>query len=637
MHLCRFYLLALLLGLAALPSLAQTPKIAQMQQQLATAPADTNRVRLLSLLSWELMSHDLPAAMRYQRQALALAERLHYRQGQLHCLNSLGTIAFQSDNTLLATRYYQKALRLMNPARPRETRILTLTLLGMANIANVEDDYQEAEQYYRQVLGRLGQPGQPADPDDLAMVHNNLANLYKRWGNDGHAPDSARRLQEHYARLALAGHRRVGNPNDIAISLDVLADAHLTHQRYDSAAYYLEQGLKLARQTNNQYGQATILGHLAQTRLGQRRWAEAAALARQACAVARQLAQPEFEANGYDVLGQALYQLGDAGGAYRAIQAEQSLRDTLQTTAKRKALARLQVSFDTERKEGRIRELTQAQRLQQTEASRQRQRLWYLLAGLAIVAAGLAAVAVLALGLRRSRAQLARQNEALAAARVTQDQLYGLVAHDLRSPLVAFNGLADLLNHYVQHQDTARLAGLGSRIQQAAQGLSALLDNLLNWAMSQRGELRPFPQALPVAPLLAEAFALYHNAALAAEVSLSHEAPADLLLWADRDMTRTILRNLVGNALKATPAGGQVQLTAAGEAEAVELRVQDSGPGFPAAALAPAAELRLATPGGGAGLGLLLSRRFAQAQGGSLRLANAPVGGAFVILRLPRQ
>ena len=256
--------------------------------------------------------------------------------------------------------------------------------------------------------------------------------------------------------------------------------------------------------------------------------------------------------------------------------------------------------------------------------------------------------------LRRSRALLATQNAELAAqrntlaqqrdelaqARATQDRLYALIAHDLRSPVVAFTGLADLLNRYVAKNDTVRLAGLGGRIRQAAQHLSELLDNLLNWAVSQRGELTPQPRPLRATELLADIAALYQNAALAADVTLVTEAPEELLVQADADMTRTILRNLAGNALKATPAGGTVALRAErGGSGAVVLRVVDSGPGLTAENLLRLNEatptLRVAGRDSGAGLGLLLSRSFAEAQGGSLVLASGAAGGAEATLTLP--
>lgn len=168
-----------------------------------------------------------------------------------------------------------------------------------------------------------------------------------------------------------------------------------------------------------------------------------------------------------------------------------------------------------------MRSLTQRNQLQRVEAQKQRQHLLWLGALLLAVAGGLAVSGVLAWRLRRSRTLLAHQNAELIATRAEQDRLYALVAHDLRNPVEAFTGLADLLTRYVERQDTARLAGLGGRVRQAAQGLRSLLDNLLSWALTQRGELTPKIEPFAVAVLLAEAAELYQPSAEAADLALT--------------------------------------------------------------------------------------------------------------------
>jgi signal transduction histidine kinase len=619
-------LLVLLWGVGA--AQAQPEYVAQLRRQLASSPPDTNRVRQLGELSWELMDSAPDSSLRYGRQALALAQRLRYHRGELHSLNNLAALAFQVNDVLQATRYYQQAIRVVNLKDPRDSRALALALQGLANIAAGQGNFREAERYYQQVAARLTVPGPGQDPDDLGMLYANLTNFYTEWIETGRAPQAALAAQERYARLAIANYHRGADLNLLGVGLDVLSDVHLRLQHYDSAAICLTQAIVLHRRAGNIHGQAVSTSNLAAVRLQQQQWAAAAQEARASIQLAHQVVIPEVEAKSYDVLGHALLALGDAPAAYRAAQAERQLRDTLQSSARREALARLRVSFDTERKEGRIRELTQGQRLQQARATQQRQRLWALGGLLAVVGAGLAVAAVLALRLRRSR-------DELTTTRATQDRLYSLVAHDLRSPVLAFEGLADLLTYYVARQDTARLAGLGGRIQQTAQGLRGLLDNLLSWALHQRGELAAAPQAVDAHTILAEAVDLYQAVATTANITVAYTAAPGLRLWADANMTRTIVRNLLGNALKATPTGGSVHLTAeATPHHTATITVQDSGPGFRPEQLARPVARQPTGAADRAGLGLLLSQAFATAQDGTLVLANVPGGGASAVLTL---
>ncbi|WP_460503513.1 sensor histidine kinase, partial [Hymenobacter agri] len=173
---------------------------------------------------------------------------------------------------------------------------------------------------------------------------------------------------------------------------------------------------------------------------------------------------------------------------------------------------------------------------------------------------------------------------------------------------------------------------------QAAQGLRALLDNLLSWALTQRGELTPTIEPLAVADLLAEAAELYQPSAEAADIILTADlSDRTIYTLADLNMTRTILRNLISNALRATPAGGTIMLTAVdGPQDTVAIQVQDTGEGMSEAQLQLLlAATPRATAGRPAGLGLRLSRAFAQAQNGQLALFSRPGQGTTAVLTLP--
>ena len=116
----------------------------------------------------------------------------------------------------------------------------------------------------------------------------------------------------------------------------------------------------------------------------------------------------------------------------------------------------MQVRFETERKESRIRALTQQAQLRQAQAARRQQQLWALAAVLATVLLGAGVGAILYVRLRRSRAALATMTE-------SKDRLYALVAHDLRGPMHALAGLSGMIATYVRRGD---LKTLGLRFAQ---------------------------------------------------------------------------------------------------------------------------------------------------------------------------
>ncbi len=639
----RCFFLGLLLGLAgqagARAAGPPPPTVADLRRQLATAPADTSRVLLLNNLCWQLGIQNTVQALAYGQQGLRLARRLPFRLGEVYLLNALARAAYLQHDELAASSYYQQAVRRAE-AEPRAARQLTLALLGLGRLAVGQQDFAESEKYFRLALSRMQHHQHAVTPTDLGMVQNHLALLYYAWRRSGRpAPDSLARLGTRYARLALATFRRLPPDDKLAACLNNLGDVHTLAGRYDSAALCQREALGLYRRSGNQFGQVETRLGLATVHLAQQRPAEAARLLRPALAAARPLHATGLAAQGYQLLAEAQAAQGQGLEAYRLARAGQALLDSVQSAERRQALARLQVQFEAERQRNQLKELTHRNLLQQAEAHRQRQYLWLAGGLLLAVAAGLVASGTLAWRLRRSQAQLTHQNEELTATRAEQDRLYALVAHDLRSPVVAFSGLADLMTRYIERHDMGRLAGLGGRVRQAAEGLRGLLDNLLSWALTQRGELVAHPEPLAVAALLAEAATLYQPSAEAADVYL-HVETAEGYVLADRHMTSTILRNLLSNALRATPPGGQVVLAAAPAAGGLSLQVRDTGAGMAAAQLRHAQGLAAVgqpAPGrrGPTGLGLRLSRAFAHAQHGQLVLSSQLGAGTTAALTLP--
>ena len=104
----------------------------------------------------------------------------------------------------------------------------------------------------------------------------------------------------------------------------------------------------------------------------------------------------------------------------------------------------------------------------------------------------------------------------------------------------------------------------------------------------------------------------------------------------DGDRILQIVSNLVENAVRWTPAGGIVRLSAAGVSGGVRIEVADSGPGVPLASRADVFSPFFSEGGGGTGLGLAIASELALAMGGSLSVDDAPEGGALFICVLPR-
>ncbi len=212
-------------------------------------------------------------------------------------------------------------------------------------------------------------------------------------------------------------------------------------------------------------------------------------------------------------------------------------------------------------------------------------------------------------------------------------------SHELRTPLALMR--TELEGALARRRDPAENRRVLLEIQQEVERMSRLVDRLLMLARADAGSLQPAAAPLDVADTLYEAAARWRPEADRKRVSLEVGAPDTGLVEADADLIRRVLDNLIDNAIRHSPDGGSVNLDGEREPGGWRVDVSDSGPGV----AADAREIlfrRFARPdgarardGGGAGLGLALSRAIAEAHGGTLELVDSGGTGAVFRLHLP--
>ena len=224
-----------------------------------------------------------------------------------------------------------------------------------------------------------------------------------------------------------------------------------------------------------------------------------------------------------------------------------------------------------------------------------------------------------------------------------RNSLLSAISHDLRTPLASLVGLAESLA-MVQPPLPAHQQELTGAIQQSAQRMSALVNNLLDMARLEAGAVQLNKAWQPLEEVVGSALAASAPAIAAHQVEVT--LPGDLpLLQIDAVLMERVLVNLLENAAKYTPADTTLRISAQPQSDAVALTITDEGPGLPKGREELLFEKfergtrESATPG--VGLGLAICRAIVQAHGGSIRgdtILNAqgqPAGARFTLL-LPR-
>jgi two-component system OmpR family sensor kinase/two-component system sensor histidine kinase QseC len=209
-------------------------------------------------------------------------------------------------------------------------------------------------------------------------------------------------------------------------------------------------------------------------------------------------------------------------------------------------------------------------------------------------------------------------------------------AHELRSPLTAVRLQLQLLDR--APDEAARIEArseLGAAVDRAIHLVEQLLTLARNEPRACGDELIPI--ALDAAA--ADAIADNHALAQARGIDLRLQAMPGCLVRGDREALRVLVRNLVDNGVRYTPAGGWVQVRVHPAGGATLLEVVDSGPGIPAAERERAFDRfhrRASAPEGGSGLGLAIVRAIAERHGAGVQLGDAPGGGLLASVSFPR-
>ncbi len=210
------------------------------------------------------------------------------------------------------------------------------------------------------------------------------------------------------------------------------------------------------------------------------------------------------------------------------------------------------------------------------------------------------------------------------------------IAHDLRTPIT--RARARLEDAALHAESVTELRAAIERTIADLDGIVAVFQALLRIAEIEAGSRRSAFARIDLAPLIADLAELYGAVAEERAITLSVQAPEHVPAYGDRELIQQALANLLDNAVKFSPDGGTVRLSAVVTATGVDMVVADQGPGIPAEDRARATErffrgeIARNTPGSGLGLALVLA--VAQLHGGSLRLEAANPGLA-AILTLP--
>ena len=233
-----------------------------------------------------------------------------------------------------------------------------------------------------------------------------------------------------------------------------------------------------------------------------------------------------------------------------------------------------------------------------------------------------------------------KQNAELRATIANRDKMYSVIAHDLRSPMASIRMVLNLVVSSITPEAVGpELWELLDKANKESEDVHDLLYNLLKWTKSQTGRLSVVTQDLDLNDIIPGVVDIFEMIALTKHIKLQYHGMGSVVVRADNDMLKTVVRNFMSNAVKFSPEGSSVDITVTTEGDFAKVSVRDHGVGIAPERLGSIfhkGETTYGTDGEeGSGLGLQLCADFARKNGGDVNVDSVLGEGSTFSVLIP--
>lgn len=246
------------------------------------------------------------------------------------------------------------------------------------------------------------------------------------------------------------------------------------------------------------------------------------------------------------------------------------------------------------------------------------------------------------LSLLEAKRTIRKQNERLKRTIDSRDRLYSVIAHDLRSPISTIKMINATIEEEKDRIQDAKIKRLFGMISDTTEQAFNLLENLLRWSRNQNGKTKVMATQINLTAAIRQVVSLFKTISKAKRITLNNHVSEITSVYADEDMIKTVLRNLISNAIKFTFPGGKVNISLINEDNCVIVAVKDNGQGIKQDLQSKLLkdDEHITTYGTnnekGSGLGLILCRDFIKLNKGKFWFESEEGKGTAFYFSLPK-
>lgn len=501
---------------------------------------------------------------------------------------------------------------------------------AIASVYRVEDNYIIALSYYNKSITAFREIG---DSTRLATFLMNTGELYRV----NHVLDTALLYFDEAGKIFNLRNYKIGN----AYNLGNIGLVYAEQGEYDLAEENIVAATKILKELGEKYPIAVYNVYMADIYKEKGDLPRALKYAQKSYQLAKEDGLKEQMRDASLKLAELYEAVDDYKNAFLFQKQYIEYRDSINNEETIRKMADLRTEFEVSQKQAEVDLLNQQKRTH-----------LIIVAGLVVLLVAIGALAwmfhkrneekkITNKILAEQKEQLELQHIELEKLNETKDRFFSIISHDLRGPVNAFKGLSSIIKFSVEEEKYNEIPAMVDRIETSAAQLSFLLDNLLDWAVNQQGQFPFTPEKIELVDIVDSVSAVFQNMAHSKGIELKTTYDDNIVITADRNSVRAIVRNLVNNALKFTQSDGVVTVSATTSYDRAIIKIADTGVGISEDKLESLFKLDggKSIPGTdgekGLGLGLRLVFEFVNMNNGSLNVESEIGKGTTFSVELP--
>jgi len=584
------------------------PLIDSLVAQLPAMKEDSMKVKALSRIAVTFMMVDPLQGFSYAEKGLALSEKIHWIKGVANLHNNLGLMIGDTGNNKLAREHFEKSFVL--------NKELGSKINQVNNLNNIGRSYQRESDYSRAIdnlYKALTIAEEIKDDQKIALVCTNLGSAFYAQKNYAKANE--------YGEMGLTHAELAKSPDDIGKTLSQLGTIRIETGDTIQAKVYMKRALKVYEDVGNQPQIAQILTNMAnleypdykkaigilqraqaihdaagpasmgaifnlgalgrayydlamQRSGGEKRkyLQESSMFLLRGLALARQTDNAEYEGNMVEYLAKVEEEKGNYKEALQYYKSQSAVNDSLFSQDKKNTIAEIEGKHNIALKDDEI-------AIARLTLSNQRRTELGLIVGLLLAAVIVGLLYWQGRSRKKTNTTLMVLNSQLDEANKVKARFFGILSHDLRSPVSNLIHFLDLQKNDPGLMTEEQRVRYQATISQSAENLLNTMEDMLVWSKEQMDHFTPDIRTVAVGDLFEYIRQFF---AATTSVAIRFDYAPGLSIPADENYLRIIMQNLTANAVKAlanTP-DARIEWKAFKEGEKILLSITDNGPGI---------------------------------------------------------